>query len=351
MRREESPVTTRPERRGPGFLFYVALVVGAVAAMILYQHGERWLRLLLIYFSKAAWARQMVGRHGLAWRVAGRFVAGETLDEAIQVTQALNERGLLVTLDYLGESVTDEALATAARDEILHALDRIHQAGIQGNVSVKLSQLGVKINPDLARQNLRLIVERARQHSSFVRIDMEESSQVDTTLRIYRTIRDEYGLPNVGVVIQAYLFRSEKDVERLMEEGASVRLCKGAYAEHPDVAFPDKADTDANYVRLIHLMLSDPARQKGVRLAVASHDEKMINATIAYAHKHHIPVKEFEFQMLHGIRRDLQESLVERGYRVRTYVPYGTAWYPYFVRRLAERPANLWFFVSNFLRR
>ncbi|MEW5985883.1 MAG: proline dehydrogenase family protein [Chloroflexota bacterium] len=350
MAREQSTLSLRPARRGPGFLFYAALVVGVVVTVILSQRGERWLRLLLIYLSKAAWARRMVGRHGLAWRVASRFVAGETLDEAVQVSQALNQRGLLVTLDYLGESVTEAAVATAARDEILRALDRIHQAGIQGNVSVKLSQLGVKINPDLARQNLRAIAERARQYDTFVRIDMEESSLVDTTLQIYRAIRDEVGLPNVGVVIQAYLFRSEKDVEQLIEEGASVRLCKGAYAEPPDVAFPVKADVDAHYVRLVHLLLSEQARQKGVRLAVASHDEKMINAAIAYAHKHHLPVKEFEFQMLHGIRRDLQESLVERGYRVRTYVPYGTAWYPYFVRRLAERPANLWFFVSNFFK-
>jgi proline dehydrogenase len=183
-----------------------------------------------------------------------------------------------------------------------------------------------------------------------VRIDMEDSPLVDTTLEIYRTLRDADGLSNVGVVIQAYLHRSEADVRRLVEEGGWVRLCKGAYAEPADVAFANKADTDANFVKLTQMMLSDEARANGVYLGVATHDEKMIQATIDYANAHQIPPTTYEFQMLYGIRRELQESLVQRGYRMRIYVPYGAAWYPYFVRRLAERPANLWFFISNFFR-
>jgi proline dehydrogenase len=179
---------------------------------------------------------------------------------------------------------------------------------------------------------------------------MEESGTVDDTFDIYRRLRDEDGFGNTGVVLQAYLYRTEEDVQRLIQEGAWIRLCKGAYAEPPEVAFPIKADTDANYIKLVQMLLSEEARKKGVYVGIASHDEKMINATIEYVRKNNIPLDAFEFQMLYGIRRELQEKLVQQGYRLRIYVPYGTAWYPYFVRRLAERPANLWFFVSNFLR-
>jgi proline dehydrogenase len=211
--------------------------------------------------------------------------------------------------------------------------------------------LGLKINNELALDNLRQILSEACHYNNKVRIDMEESQAVDATLDKYRTLRDNDGFDNVGVVIQAYIFRSEADVRQLIEEGAWVRLCKGAYAEPPEVAFPAKADTDANFIKLTQMMLSEKARQNGTYLGIATHDEAMINAAIQYVRENKIPQNAFEFQMLYGIRRELQEALVKQGYQVRIYIPYGTAWYPYFVRRLAERPANLWFFVSNFFRR
>jgi proline dehydrogenase len=344
-------MNARNGRRGPGFLWVPVTVSLFLLAIGAYLYGERWLRLILIYLSHAGWARQMISGLPIARRVARRFVAGETIDEAMAATQALNARQLMVTLDYLGESVTDKAIADASRDEILRVLDRIEAAGLDANVSVKLSQLGLRIHPDIALENSRQILERAQRYDNRVRIDMEESELVDKTLNIYRTLRDDMGYQNVGVVIQAYLYRSERDVARLIQEGAWVRLCKGAYAEPPDIAFAHKADTDANYVKLTHMMLSEEARARGVYLGIATHDENMINAALEFAQSQGIRPDEFEFQMLYGIRRDLQESLISQGYRVRTYVPYGTAWYPYFVRRLAERPANLWFFVSNLFKR
>jgi proline dehydrogenase len=292
----------------------------------------------------------MVSELSLAKRVARRFVAGETIEEAMAATRALNARGMLVTLDYLGESVTDEAVAAAARDEILQLLERINSTGLEANVSVKLTQLGLRIRKEFAIENLRQILTRAQGYGNKIRIDMEESELVDMTLDIYHALKDEYGFENVGVVIQSYLYRSEKDVKELIQEGAWVRLCKGAYAEPPDIAFPDKADTDANYILLTKMMLSEEARNKGVYLGVATHDEEIIEATIDFAKENEIPPDDYEFQMLYGIRRDLQVRLVDQGYKLRIYVPYGTAWYPYFVRRLAERPANLWFFISNLLR-
>jgi proline dehydrogenase len=329
----------------------IPLLLSALAgAGLLYRFGEGWLRRALLYLSGAAWARRIVSNLDVAWAVASRFVAGETVSGAMAAAQALNAAGMRVTLDYLGESVTTATEANSARDEILNLLDQIEVTGVNANVSVKLSQLGVKIDPALALANVRQIAEKARAYNNKVRIDMEDSPLVDTTLEIYRTLRDADGLSNVGVVIQAYLHRSEADVRRLVEEGAWVRLCKGAYAEPADVAFANKADTDANFVKLTQMMLSEEARANGVYLGVATHDEKMIQATIDYANAHQIPPTAYEFQMLYGIRRELQESLVQRGYRMRIYVPYGAAWYPYFVRRLAERPANMWFFISNFFK-
>jgi proline dehydrogenase len=340
-----SPVKSRRLRSS------LPVIVGfSLAVILVYLYGERWLRNVLIYLSHAGWARDLVSSLPLAKRVAGRFVAGETAEEAMATTAALNQQGMLVTLDYLGESVSDAAEAVASRDEILSLFKKINDCGVQANVSLKLSQLGLKIDKALALENLRRILQEARRYNNKVRIDMEESQTVNATLDIYRTLRDGEGFDNVGVVIQSYLYRSEEDVRRLVEEGAWVRLCKGAYAEPPEVAFPVKADTDANYVRLMEMMLSEAARRNGVYLGIATHDEDMINAAVRYVRRHQIPAGDFEFQMLYGIRRELQETLVKQGYQLRIYVPYGTAWYPYFVRRLAERPANLWFFVSNFFR-
>jgi proline dehydrogenase len=342
---------TRPkaQRRSP--IKWLALLTALSATLLLYLFGEHWLRFLLLYLSHADWARQLAGQFPLARQVALRFVAGETMDEAMRTAQELNDRGMLVTMDYLGESVTKLAEAQASRDEILRLLDRIEQTGVNSNVSVKLTQLGLRIGAQVALDHMQEILARARQRGNMVRIDMEESKFVDVTLEIYRTLRDSDGFDNVGVVIQAYLYRSETDVRQLVDEGAWVRLCKGAYAEPPDVAFRTKSDTDANYVKLTEMMLSDYARQRGVHLGIATHDEDIVQSALDYAAAHRIGPQEFELQMLYGIRRELQDELVRKGYQVRVYVPYGTAWWPYFVRRLAERPANVWFFVSNLFRR
>jgi proline dehydrogenase len=339
------------KRRRQGWGLPLLLGVVVVAALLLYRFGSGWLRHLLIYLSHAVWARRAISGLPLAWRVAGRFVAGETIEDAMRAAREMNRLGMRVSMDYLGESVAEAAEARAARDEIVRLLDRIEVTGVEANVSVKLTQLGLKIDPELALENLRCIVERARQYGNRVRIDMEDSPTVDVTLDIYRWLRDEAGFGNsVGVVIQSYLYRSEADVRRLVGEGAWVRLCKGAYLEPPEVAFPVKADVDENYVKLAQLLLSEEARGNGVYLGVATHDEKMIEATKGYARANGIRPAEYEFQMLYGIRRELQRALVEEGYQMRVYIPYGTAWYPYFMRRLAERPANLWFFVSNLMR-
>ena len=329
-------------------LFFLFL---ALTGWLLFRFGESWLRHLLLYLSTAVWARNLFSDLPPARRLASRFVAGEDAASAMAVTRELNAKGMHVTLDYLGESITNPAEAISARDEILNLLELIDQQSLDANVSVKLSQLGLKIDEQLAFDNVRRLVEAAAQRGNKIRIDMEESSTVDVTLKIYRTLRDEYCFDNVGVVIQAYLYRSEADVRQLVAEGAWVRLCKGAYAEPEDVAFPLKADTDRNYIKLMRLLLSQEARQNGVYLGVATHDEKMIQATIDYVNEQGISAQEFEFQMLYGVRRELQESLVRKGYQLRIYVPYGTAWYPYLVRRLAERPANLWFFVTNLVRK
>lgn len=337
-------------RKPSPFLTFLFLLLVA-AVLVFHRYGERWLRALLLYLSTAGWARSFVTQISVARSVALRFVAGENIAEAVATAKTLNAKGMSVTMDFLGESVTNPAEASAARDEILALLDAIDANQINANVSVKLTQLGLRINEEMALENVRAILEKARGYNNKLRIDMEESALTDVTLGIYRRLRDEAGFGHrVGIVIQAYLYRSAEDVAHLVEEGAWVRLCKGAYAEPSDIAFPQKADTDANFIQLTQMMLNETARQKGVYLAVATHDERMIQATLDYAKAEQIDPQAFEFQMLHGIRRDLQEKLVADGYRVRIYVPYGTAWYPYFMRRLAERPANLWFFVSNFLR-
>lgn len=343
-----SMVPAKPSRAAASWLVGVLAVAGA--GLLLWRNGERWLRSVLLYLSSAGWARSLVTGFPPAWSVAHRFVAGESVDEAITATRELNAKGMTAALDFLGESVRNAAEANDARDQILYLLDNIQAAGVDAYVSLKLSQLGLKLDENLAVNNLRAILTRARQYDRRVRIDMEESALVDVTLDIYRRLRLGEGFANVGVVIQAYLYRAEADVKQLVAEGAWVRLVKGAYKEPPDVAFAKKADTDANMLRLAELMLGEEARRNGAGLALASHDEAIIEAVLAYARRNKLPRDAFEFQFLYGIRRDLQERLVKDGYPVRIYVPYGTAWYPYFMRRLAERPANLVFFATNFFR-
>lgn len=305
-------------------------------------------RSLLLYLSEAAWARALITNVGPVHRAAERFVAGESLAQAIEVARRLNDDGLEVTLDHLGEKVTNEQGALQATQDYLALLDAVATGQMRATVSLKLTQLGLDIGEAFCLDNMRRILERARATDNHVTIDMESSAYTESTLRIYRTLRQDY--PNVGVVIQAYLYRSESDIRALAREGAFVRLCKGAYKEPPDRAFPDKADVDANFARLTELFLIEGAGA-GAYLAIATHDEKMIAAAKAFIRTHQIPYDRFEFQMLYGIRPHLQAELRDDGYRVRIYAGYGTEWYPFFMRRLAERPANVWFIVSNFFRR
>lgn len=330
------------------FLLY--LLAPLLLVIILYLYAERWLRAIILYLSEAAWARRLVTGFPPAWYITSRFVAGETIDDAMRVARELNEQGMLATIDFLGESVTDPDEARAACDEILKLLQAIDSSGVKSGVSVKPSQLGLEIDPSLALENMRCILEHAAGYGLFVRMDMEESALVEPTLSMYRQLRREHSFDNTGVVIQSYLYRSEHDVRELVDMGASVRLCKGAYKEPPDVAFPQKKDTDANFVRLMEHLLGPEAQANGVHAAMATHDEAMIDATIEFARESGLPRDAFEFQLLYGVRRQVQADLVNRGYAVRIYVPYGSAWYPYLMRRLAERPANLWFFVSNLIR-
>ena len=322
--------------------------------------GKGMLRSLLIYLSKAEWARRIVTRWKIAWRVASRFVAGETPQDAIRAIKALNERGICATLDHLGENVTSADESRQATHEILHILDEINRAEVQSGVSIKLSQIGLLVDESVCEQNLRRIIERAKSQQNFVRIDMEDSPVTQVTLDLFRKMRAEGFADTVGIVIQSYLFRSEQDIRQLMEEGARVRLCKGAYNEPAEIAYPRKADVDASFDRLTKMIIDGAAAHGTPSIsgcgrfppipAIASHDQARVLYAKAYAEQVGFPKESLEFQMLYGIRRDLQVQLAAEGYPVRVYVPYGTEWYPYFVRRLAERPANLWFFISNFFR-
>ena len=298
----------------------------------------------LLYVAQNESVRKFVMNNGATRGVTQRFVAGESLDEAIEATRALNQQGLHVTLDYLGENVSDEQEAQATAQSYMEILDRIKSSGVDANISIKLTALGLDISQELCNKNVYQMLEHARQFPLFVRIDMEGSAYtertVDTTLRLHERFE------HVGTVIQSCLYRSKKDVEQLVAQGVRVRLVKGAYKEPKSVAFQVKSDVDRNYVRLMTQLM-----QRGNYPAIATHDETIINVACKYAHDNGISQDAFEFQMLYGIRRDLQEKLVSKGYHVRVYVPYGSQWYPYLVRRMAERPANLIFVMSNAVRR
>ena len=296
-----------------------------------------------LYLSKSERFKDFLSRFKSFNNVTRRFVAGEDLTDAVEAIRNLNREGISASFDHLGESITSEAEIHREVDEYVRVLESIHNTGLDSNVSVKLTQLGLDVSPDLCYSNARTIVEAALKHDNFVRIDMEDSPKTDATLQIFRRLRTEF--ENVGIVIQSYLFRSEKDIEDLLKIGARIRLCKGAYQEPPTVAFPEKADVDANYIKLTKLLLSS-----GVYHGIATHDENMISAAITFAREQAISPDKFEFQMLYGIRRDLQAKLVRDGYRMRVYVPYGAYWYPYFMRRLAERPANVWFVLKNVIK-
>jgi proline dehydrogenase len=301
------------------------------------------LRRLILAAADSPWLQRFVQRYGFRLGAA-RFVAGETLDDAVAVLRRLNESGLLTNTTLLGEGVHDETETRAVVDAYREVLDRIHAEGLRTNVSLKLTHLGLSIDEDLAHRNLAELVGHAAGVGNFVRIDMEESQHVDATLRIYRRLR-EGGHENVGAVLQAYLFRSEDDLAALLPLAPNLRLVKGAYLEPPDVAYPRKGDVDAAYVSLLETSLAGDGFT-----AVATHDETLIEHAIAFAGERGVPRERFQFQMLYGVRPRLQLELVRRGFDVLVATPYGPQWYRYLMRRLAERPANLLFLVRNLLR-
>lgn len=319
------------------------------------------LRSLFIYLSKAAWARKLVTGWSIGWKTASRFVAGETLDDAVEAVRTLNARGIDATLDHLGEHTTNEEEARRATQDIIEMLDAIDRSGVRANASIKLTQIGLAVDETLCAENLERILRHAQKLNNFVRIDMEDTPWTEITLQLYKKMFYGLGLNNTGVVIQSYLYRSKDDVNCVAGDGGRIRLCKGAYKEPPDLAFPAKADVDANYDLLTSLLIEHSLAHDAPEIsedgrvppipAIASHDPPRLEYAKVQVKKMELPKKAIEFQMLYGIRRDLQEQLVAEGFPVRVYVPYGTEWYPYFTRRLAERPANLWFFISNFFRR
>jgi len=302
------------------------------------------MRSALIALSHNRALQELIVRVALSRRVARRFVAGETLAEALAAVKGLNSRGMVATLDHLGENVTAAAEAIAAADEYLAALDALYLAQANCNVSVKLTQMGLDLDDDLCHDNVRRIVHRAAELGNFVRIDMEGSPHTAATIAHYRRLRREFS--NVGIAIQSYLHRSRADVEALIAEGIGhFRLCKGAYDEPAAIAYRERPIVTQALNELVRLCLAPAGRARGAYAAIASHDEEVINYARTFAYQHDIAPTAYEFQMLYGIRRELQAELVRRGYQVRIYVPYGGHWYPYFMRRLAERPANLLFFL------
>jgi proline dehydrogenase len=302
------------------------------------------LRRIILAMSQQPRIVRWVRRYGMRLG-AGRFVAGETLDECVRVLRRLNEMGFVTNTTLLGEDVDTAAAAERVVVEYLGVLDRLAHERLRTNLSVKLTHLGLNLGEDVALANVGRLVSRAAGHGQFVRIDMEESRRVDPTLRIYRRLRGD-GYTNVGTVLQAYLYRTERDVEDLLPLRPNLRLVKGAYLEPPEVAFPRKADVDRNLFRLIVRMLSE-----GGYTAIATHDDRIIEQAIKFIDAHQIPRDRYEFQMLYGVRPQLQRALLARGYRVLVATPYGPDWYPYFMRRLAERPANVLFFLRNLIRR
>jgi proline dehydrogenase len=301
------------------------------------------LRASFLYLSHRRGLQRFVTRQRLTASLAYRFVAGDHLDDAVRVVTDVNRRGWSASLDHLGENVTEEKAARSAAEDYLAAFERIASERLNANVSVKLTQLGLDISPDLCRELLTRILQRAQQLDNFVRIDMEGSAYTQRTLDLVLELHQQYR--NCGVVLQSYLYRTMDDIARVNAAKVRVRLVKGAYDEPPVVAFPRKADVDTNFAAAMEQLLL-----KGTYPAIATHDDRLIEVTERFAREHAIGPDRYEFQMLYGIRRDLQERLLRDGYRVRVYVPYGTEWYPYLMRRLAERPANLLFIVRSLIR-
>ena len=315
---------------------------------------------IFVGLSKAAWAQRALTSWGVARRAARRFVAGETQAEGIEAVRQLNARGINATLDHLGEDTTSLEEARAATAEVLELLERIQQAGVRANVSVKLSQLGLGLDEEFCRQQVSSILQKARELGNFVRIDMEDAGLTGRTLQQYELAMAQGFGGQVGIVLQAYLYRTVKDLADVLERGGRVRLCKGAYREPEAVAFPRKADVDLAFDMLVLQLLRGCQKHGAVPIsadgrvppvpALATHDAGRIEFVRRAVQELGLPRAAVEFQMLYGIRRDLQAGLAKEGFPVRVYVPYGTRWYPYFMRRLGERPANVWFFATHFFR-
>jgi len=304
-------------------------------------------RALFIALSESRMLRAIAERSRIGRRLSRRFVAGMTVDDALEATERTNARGMSVSIDNLGENVTNTEEAKHSAALYHEMIDEIAARHLEANASLKLTHMGLDVDENLARNIVDELVGHAERRGSFVRVDMEGSAYAQKTLDIVRELHRKPGnAGQVGAVIQAYLYRSERDVEQLCAELIRIRLCKGAYKEPPEIAFQAKADVDANFVKLIKILL-----KIGVYHGIATHDPKMIDATIAFARSENITPDSFEFQMLYGVRRDLQEQLVRDGWRMRVYIPFGTEWYPYLMRRLAERPANALFILRNLFRR
>lgn len=320
------------------------------------------LRSFLISLSRAAWAQKMITSWSFAWRAASRFVAGERTEDVIRVIQQLNKNGFNATLNFLGESISSAEEAEKATDEIIKVLNEIDKANVKSNVSIKLTQIGIGLDENICRQSLVEILNQVKKCGNFLRVDMEDTPYTDTTISLYHSMLERgFDQSQLGLVLQAYLYRTEEDLRKLLEIGARIRLVKGAYNEPPDKAYPKKADTDANFDLLVKISIDAALKLNGNEIsadgkvppiiAIASHDGKRIAFAKQYAEKVGLQKKAIEFQMLYGIRRDLQDQLLKEGYPVRVYVPYGSQWYSYFMRRLAERPENIWFFISNYFRK
>ena len=296
----------------------------------------------LIWLSRQEGLKDFATRFGFFKKLTTRFVAGENIDEVIPFIRQLNSENATATFDHLNESVGSAAEAEQEVLEYLNILAKIDEQSIRSNVSIKLTQFGLGLDPELAYQNARRVVVEAERRGNFVRVDMEDSSVTQVTIDIFKRLRAEFGLNTVGIVLQSYLYRTLADAQELVKLPARIRICKGAYSEPPEVAFPEKKDVDANYIKVMQILLGS-----GIYHGIATHDPKMVDATIEFASREGIGKEKFEFQMLYGIRRDLQHQLARDGFNVRIYVPYGKHWYPYFMRRLAERPANIWFVMKN----
>ncbi|HQY29766.1 MAG TPA: proline dehydrogenase family protein [Thermomicrobiales bacterium] len=305
----------------------------------------QWYRQPILSFADLGPVRSFTEKSSLVSGLVSRFVAGQTLEEALPKVEAIAATGITATLDELGENVASESEASAAVETFVRSLRMLAERGLEPNISIKLTMLGLDLSDAIAEANAITILQAAREVHGFVRIDMEASAYTERTLHLFEKLHDQFP-DEVGIVIQTYLYRSRADIERLIARKARVRLVKGAYSEPSSVAFASTVDRDDNYLRLMYLLL-----ENGNYPAIATHDTGMINAAKMYATDHRIAADRFEFQMLYGVRRDLQTSLAAEGYRMRVYIPFGTAWYPYFTRRIAERPANATFVLRQFVDR